>query len=284
MGIPLDETDTLHAKQLYESGLSVDAVAEEMLTTRDKIVGALRRTNCEIRTLSNARKVFFRRGGVHPAFIAELPVNEIVERYQAGEAAKSIAESLGVSMNTIHYRLSMRGVKLRTMTEARRLIDFKNSAALCAKSKSRQIGWGEEIFESLLRQRHVDADPQRVIGTRNIDLAIYPVAVEIWIGTTSPLNDPYCRKRVEYLTNRGWWVCYVLISRRTRVLTDATADQVISLVEEARRNPSPVRKHWVIRGCGEIAAVTGPDFCKKPLIAPSKSCPYHSTINKRLPG
>src|SRR5207237_1177233 len=89
---------------------------------------------------------------------------------------------------------------------------------LTARAESRpvnHVGWGEDILFDLLVEQGEVPERQLPAGTRNIDLAIKPVAVEVWLSSISPLQDPYCRSRLEYLSDRGWWICYIFVARRT---------------------------------------------------------------------
>jgi len=51
----------------------------------------------------------------------DLPINEIVERYQAGESTTEIARSFNVTQKVIILRLNRAGVKLRSNSEAQRI-------------------------------------------------------------------------------------------------------------------------------------------------------------------
>ena len=119
---------------------------------------------------------------------------------------------------------------------------------------------------------------------RNIDIAIAPIAVEVWLSSSSPLEDPYCRGRIKHLSDLGWASCYVLVSRRTRTLLPAVADKIVAIHDAAQRDPTAPREHWVIRGCGELAATFSDDLAHGPLVPAAVSCPHHRPGNKRLPG
>jgi len=180
-------------------------------------------------------------------------------------------------------RLLEQGITPRNPAAARLVLNREQTATRAAESRPDHVGWGEDTVSDWLVERGETPDLQHPVGTKNIDIAIAPVAVEIWLSSSSPLTDPYCRKRIEYLSNRGWWCCYVLISRRTKVLLPAVADEIITFVQLARVHPTPPRQHRVIRGCGELAATFGDNLNDITVVPPSKGCIHHRTGNKRIP-
>jgi len=157
------------------------------------------------------------------------------------------------------------------------MIDSKKAAALGAQARSRPIGWGEQILAQWLVDRGETPDAQRPSGTRNIDLALHPVAMEVWASASFPFHDPYCRERIKDLADQGWTMFYVHV--RNQILLPTVADQIVEFCQLSRSNPASPREHRVVRGCGELAAVSGDDLDHVTVIPPSKSCPYHSRID-----
>lgn len=232
------------------------------------------------RSCSEAFALRLKRGD-HPRFRKDISTDVIAERYAAGEGVKTLVRSVGLSACSLKKRLIGKGIAIRPVAEARALVDREQMSAARAETRSRKIGFGEDILRDWLIERGERPELQFPVGVKNIDLAIAPVAVEVWLGTSSPIKDPYCRERIEYLADRGWCSWYVVVSRRTRVLLPSVADEIVASLQDARRDPTTSRQHRVIRGCGEVAAVFGPDLDDVALIPPSVSCPHHRSGNRR---
>jgi hypothetical protein len=211
----------------------------------------------------------------------DLPTEHIAQLYKAGGTATEIGERFGVSRSVIQRIASRAGVPLRSASDTQRLIRRKKAIAI-AKSRPDHTGWGEDVLQEWLAQRGEVADAQTPVGVRNLDLAIHPVAVEVWLSSSFPFNEPYCRERIKYLSDAGWSCVYVLVSRRTRTLLPIVADEVVRIAQLARRDPTAARQHWVIRGCGELAAIGSAHLDHIARIPASKDCPHHSCVNKRV--
>lgn len=112
-----------------------------------------------------------------------------------------------------------------------------------------------------LRDRGIPTAMEFAVGRYNVDIASFPVAVEVHAYSFNPLGSTRWRERqrTRYLCDRGWLVIYVWISARAFVLNEASADYVVSLVEEAKRDPSLVGEYRVIRGTGEFVSAGRPD-------------------------
>jgi transposase len=274
----LPEADRKNAVKLYVSGLSGKQVALQLGVSGHCIERYLNEAGVT-RSIAEAQLLRNARGdGRKPI---ELPLEDIKRRYEAGEGCPQIAQTYGVSQSVISRRLQDMGVRIRTLAEAGALIR-EESRAKRAESCAAPVGWGEELLGRWLRERGKDPVHQLPVGSRNVDLALTPIAVEVWLSGSSPLTDPYCRNRIKYLGDRGWSSCYVFIPRRTRILVPAVADQIVALHDAALLNPTAPRQHWVIRGCGELAATFGDDLNHGPLIPMSVSCPYHGSGNSRF--
>lgn len=111
-------------------------------------------------------------------------------------------------------------------------------------------------LQAMLEARGLATTLEQASGRYNIDIAVSPVAVEVHRYSFNPLGATrlHERKRTNYLCNRGWLVCYVWIRPRQYLLTDDAADYVVSLAEEAKRDPSLIGEYRVIRGTGELFA------------------------------
>ena len=269
----------LHAIQLYESGLSLLLVSQKMGVSIEWVDGVVLSTGIA-RSRAEAAKLRFKRERPHNTYL-DLPVAEIVRRYQGGGGVLDIARDLGISSRPVFRILEEQGVARRSLADTQRLIGRKKALAI-AKARPDHVGWGEEKVQAWLAERGEVADSQHPSGTRNIDIAIPPIAVEVWLSANSPFTDTYCRDRIKDLSDRGWVSYYVWVARRTRILLPTVADQLVAWIQEGRRNPTAPREHRVIRGCGELAATASYDLDQITRIPPSVDCPHHSSVNKRL--
>lgn len=224
-----------------------------------------------------------RSASPEPFNLVSLPNDHIVERYRSGEPYTHIAKAIGVASGTVLRRLRQAGVPIRGVAEATTTPEIREKVLTAqAEHRRRKVGRFEDVLGQWLEERGELPDYQRPCGTRSIDLAISPIAVEVWLSTSLPFADPYCRRRIKDLSNRGWSSVYVFIARRTNTLLPVVADQIVALAQETRRDPPAARQHWVIRGCGELAAIASDDLDDFTVIPPSVGCPYHSCVNRRL--
>jgi len=152
-----------------------------------------------------------------------------------------------------------------------------------AESRSRKVGAGENTIFQWLVERGEHPERQFPVGRCNVDIAIGSIAVEIERVGFNPFCWPRAAKRIKYLSERGWSVISILVSVHTDVLLPCVADKVVAIAQTARQNPTAPREHWVIRGCGEVAARAGDDFADTPLIPASVSCPHHGATYMRPP-
>ncbi len=212
-----------------------------------------------------------------------LDVNDIVRRYKSGESEKAISELLSVSRTAIRRRLLMAGItpnnRSRAMyimaskltpEERRRRTKAANAAARgrkvpieerCKVAASREkskkgISHLENSMEKILRKAGFEPVPQKAIGPYNCDLAVHPVAVEIFGGGWHFSGSHLARTpdRIRYLMDHGWHVLMVVIDARRFPLTTEVGNYVISYIKNARRHPSAVREYRVVRGAGHYLA------------------------------
>jgi very-short-patch-repair endonuclease len=112
------------------------------------------------------------------------------------------------------------------------------------------VGRGEADLAAWLAARGLRVLAQHPVGPYNIDLAVRPVAVEVHFAANNPVADARLRKRTKNLLDWGWDVVYVWVTGRHPLIEDV-ADEVVAVVEAAKRQPSARREYRVIRGAGE---------------------------------
>ncbi len=111
-----------------------------------------------------------------------------------------------------------------------------------------RIGEGEKLFAELLAERGIATESQKPVGKYNLDLACFPVAVEIHSTPAHPLTLERNRKRMMYLRKRGWRVLFIWLNTRLGdVILPRDADEAVRFIKCARTLPPMYRKHWVIR-------------------------------------
>lgn len=267
--------------ELYRAGLTQREIAARFSTHYTVVGKYIAQAGAQRTPKEYGRKPRTKAAG-DKRFRADVDIRQVAARYLAGEPQTAIARDYGVCHRTVRRWLEETGTPIRTYTATRLLIKREKSSATVAESRSRRVGWGEELLYQWLVERGESPELQRPEGTKNIDLALHPIAVEVWLSSYSPLSDPFCRERIEYLAQRGWSSLYIFISKRTRVLLPCVADEIIARLQFARSNPTATRQHWVIRGCGELAATFGDDLNHGPLIPPAVDCLYHGPVNKRV--
>lgn len=213
-----------------------------------------------------------------------LPDDVLVSEYAAGASVNALAAKYGAARSTIERRLTRRGIILRGLTDANRMSmavrspgeNARNTAAAHAASRGRKATIEERCRTALTKERrqsHVSpaemllaewlADlgpvPQKAIGPYNVDLAIDPVAVEIFGGGWHASGRHAARtpKRFRYLFDAGWNVLVIWVDRRNHPLGVDAADEVRTFAEESRRDPAFRRQHRVIWGDGKPAPARG---------------------------
>jgi hypothetical protein len=209
----------------------------------------------------------------------------LVERYVTGESEFSIAKSCGVSTNAVRTFLERSGVQRRGSGAANALRMSRmtpeqraaNAAAANAASRGRErsedelvrtaltrqkIGFGigrwEQAVAGELTRRGIEVTPQLAVHGYNIDVAAWPLAVEVHSGGGYPDPARY-RERVVYLADQGWHSVYVTYVHG-RFHVPVVCDQVVSLLKRAERRP-PVRgEYWVIRGSSQLPSIIEAHF------------------------
>lgn len=275
--------DLEHAVGEYLAGESVENVARRWHTSektlKDELAGrGLLRSERDISRIRSQR-LTDRWAGKDV-----LPADEIVRRYLSGESQKTLADNFGVSRYAIRRRLELAGVDIRDIGNANQLMmstrgadkHKRNTAAANAAARGRVTTFEERCKSALGRERsqsfvsHYErqlaawllergAHPvtQKAIGPYNLDIALAPVAVEVFGGGWHAYGDHATRsaERFQYILDNGWSVVIIWVNRRAGGLTVKAADYVIAHLERARRDPSLIGQYGVIRGDGqEVAA------------------------------
>ncbi|WP_240777048.1 helix-turn-helix domain-containing protein [Nonomuraea basaltis] len=261
---------------LYRSGLPGTEVAQRLgvsVSTVSHLLdeqGVPRRSPAE-----DAVAKFVRTTGV--------TAEEVARRYLGGESEKALAEALGVWRSTIRIVLTEQGIAARgrsdalevrlaqlSVEERKRLASFANTARRGQRASTREMtakavarvdnpcwtGLGEAEIAELLSAHSLAVEPQRAEGPYNIDVATWPVAVEVHRHTTHPMRQTRIRERAVYLADQGWRVLYVWCYRSAAgqwCFSDAAAEEVVTHIQRAQADPTSVREYRVVRCTGQDA-------------------------------
>lgn len=112
--VPRSDIDENDIVKMYLDGNSLPTIAKKYNASHPCIASRLEKLGISRR--SHSESVPNKKN---------LPVDEIVSRYQAGESATHLAEVLGTTTLTITRRLQQSGVVLRTRSEAN-IVRYKN--------------------------------------------------------------------------------------------------------------------------------------------------------------
>jgi hypothetical protein len=95
--------------------------------------------------------------------------------------------------------------------------------------------------------------PCKAIGPYNVDIALAPIAVEVFGGAWHGGGRAAARwpKRIRYLLDEQWHVVVVWVEHARDPLTIGAAEYVVALRDQLRRNPALVGQYRVIRGSGK---------------------------------
>lgn len=208
--------------------------------------------------------------------------NDFIPDYLAGETIQQIACRYNVSRKVIRKYLINSGIEIRPqgyyirlrwqqMTPKERELQVSAAhraalgrtmttmdlakAAIGRQRKLSGISDTEKIVAKLLTDRGCAFIQQFAIGPYNCDIAIPPVAVEVFGGAWHWYGQHINRlaKRFRYIMNQGWHIL-VVTDYGGVAINEATADYIISYVQSARRNPANIREYRVIRGAGQFMA------------------------------
>jgi DNA-binding transcriptional regulator WhiA len=103
-GRPRKQFDEQYVIDKYKSGISSVALAQEVGVSSTAILGLLKRNNIPLR-----------KSGTKLTAIPD-NIDDIIRRYQAGESATEIANTIGYSHDLVEKWLKLRGIVLRGMT------------------------------------------------------------------------------------------------------------------------------------------------------------------------
>jgi very-short-patch-repair endonuclease len=224
-------------------------------------------------------------------------LDDLIQRYIAGESVKKLADENGISRPALTRRLREAGVELRGRSDAERAkwatganAERQLGAAWkarrgqrdkpsvrAARARTRQerqlaIGRYEDTLTRLLHRHQLSASQQHAAGPYNIDIAVSEprIAMEIMTSRVNLTRAVELRKRSEYLLDHGWTVI-VLKLDSGRIDLRALAQHIGALAHALRGNEALGRTYQVVRGdCESMPALRG-DLADRPVIGKAQS-------------
>lgn len=265
-------------KKLYLSGQTVKQVARVLGTSESTLHTFVRRNGfkfTDLRAVSHPKTIPSRR--------IPLDVSEIVRRYNNGESKKGIALSLGVGEMTISKRLKEAGIptaanrseamrtRLSRMTLEERLQltkkahdavrgmkrsleDLEKRAR--GKEKSGPGSRAEELLSEWLESAGFPGTAQKAISKYNVDIAVSPVAVEIYGGNWHANGRHHARavERFKYIINSGWNLYIIWVNAKSYPLLPDILSDLIPYLKRSRRDPAFRSQYRVVWGTGQLVS------------------------------
>lgn len=293
MAAKCSDIDFENAIKAYIQGESADSAASRFHLASKRLSDELKRRGL-FRDKSTRYEII--GGKVRNFERVKIPitVKELAARYVNGESINSLAKVCGVSRRTIDRRLRMSGVDLRSQTVAnqlmiastprddllrrvgiaqranrgrKRTVEERVKAAITREKITLHASPAENLLAKWLIDRGIDVVQQKAIGTYNVDIAAFPVAVEV-LGGSWHKDKPIHFERSRYIFDAGWHMVFVWVNSKRSPITPAVADYVVAFLNEVSGQPSLVREYRVIRGDGQELARDRSDTDNFSIVAP----------------
>lgn len=272
--VPLFAPDDSYLVKEYLSGATAKQVAVNNGVAYPAVLDILKRNGVAIRPGGQ-------RAGQPSGRMWNGPSDprEHIRRYLNGESPHNLSVECGVARRTYTKWLIRQRVPIRGKAEqqARRMArtDLEGRRALTAAANVGRrkkpvtlselhqraagryrsqchIGRGETEVADAIRLRGRRVEQQWPVGPYNIDVAVWPVAVEVYTGpyyTADAKRIP--RDRFYYLADHGWATMFVFAPRAELIDTEAVTDYLIAWLDGADGPPPVSGEYRVIRGSGE---------------------------------
>lgn len=208
-------------------------------------------------------------------FRTDFDADNLVKEYLSGKSIKQLAADNGFSRQVVYRVLRDRDIPIRGRSESmyvrmaqtppeerKRLALAANEAKRGkpntpemlhkrALAHKRFIGKYEQEFIDAISAAGIPIVPQEPFLSYNLDIGCGDIAVEIHHHTASPLHPVHIKKIMNCI-NAGKSMLYVWIDPQHTHLTAECYQNVISILQEFRRNPPARSQYWVVKGTGEL--------------------------------
>ena len=282
--MPQFNLDTAHIIELYQSGHSLNQIAQAMGCSFKPIRARLVKAGIKIRPKPNP----------DPAVVASL--------YLGGMSENQVAQHLGVARGCVRNRLIKAGITPRNQSQSeslkwsqftaeQRLHQVASANEACRgrvhteeerikRAQTRylrqtHISPNEQRLADMLRARGLTVKQQVAVHTCNVDLSIEPgpIAVEVHGGGwhSTPFHRRLMSSKREQLFSRGWALVEVWIDRRFNPW-EAVTDQLVTLCETLCLLPSCEGEHWVVLGNRKTPALFRADSDDVPAVFRPDGC------------
>ncbi|NDL58629.1 hypothetical protein [Phytoactinopolyspora mesophila] len=235
------EIDIDRAIELYQSGLTLKEVGEQLGVSGSLIRLRFKELGVDRRTFSECAKLRFEtKPGSHGRILRHLDTDEIVRRYQEGESVDDIAESCQVSCTPIRDRLISAGVQMRGPGELVAqlpvetiIAQYEAGASIYALARQYATGWNT-IKNVLDEQGCPPQRGQRLIPVPVPEWSRAEVAERMRIRQDRRRRTPARRRRYERRVARNAAERAVAQAQR-QAITTAAATAALSLDERYER-------------------------------------------------
>ena len=207
--------DASKVAELYESGMSENAVAKHLGIARTAVRLRLERSGVHIRSQSESEALKWSQMSDK-------------ERANQVEAANK---------------------KIRSMPDEFFIQQHIEAAKTKQKTLSK-VGDLEMIFKERFEEKGFKVIPQKAVYIYNIDLAIRNTAIEIHVTSSFPHNTATYRKRIMELLKRDWNVIYIRIQSKLSI--QRAADKVSAMIDFIESNKPSVCQYGMVRGTGKL--------------------------------
>jgi len=222
-------------------------------------------------------------------------LDDLIKRYSSGQSVNSLAAHYGTSRHSVtqyvrglpHYRGTTEANRITAANKSpedhRRYAQAANAAVrgvpktFEAKSRAARARQGnglrindtERTLATWLTERGVPAVPQQAIGPYNCDIGADPIAIEIQGGHWHASGAHRARfpNRTRYILDQGWLLVFVWVTNYAP-LRPALADYLVTLFEQAHRDPALNGQYRVVWGTGQDCTRPGLNLNQLALVPP----------------
>lgn len=257
---------TLDFHELYQRHLRGESVKQIAVSTR--------LTHDQLRRAFYKRGLVLRTGRDYPA---------LHTRYIAGETISDLARETGIMASSMRRRfrelgwpvLSLSDTQKRIASRRSRQERLRNTAAAHAAMRGSKRGHAELVRRAKTHEKFPEAlitegerelsrllqavglheiTFQKSIDKYNVDIALPPIAVEIYGGAWHGTGRHAARfqERTKKILDSGWHLVIIWVEKPHYPLTLEAARYLVTLSQFASRNPAAPCQYRVIRGTGEV--------------------------------